>query len=147
MLILACTWDKIIIIKFFVVLRFELSVYTLSHSTSPFLWWVFWDKVLRAICLGWLWTVILMISVSWVTRITGMSHQHLAYNKVLTISCICRVLYWKWKLVVLLHFGPNIKSKTWKSDHHKSGTVCFWITCFPCYFLLLDITYFVAGTI
>jgi hypothetical protein len=26
------------------------------------------------ICLGWLWTSILLISTSWVARITGMSH-------------------------------------------------------------------------
>jgi hypothetical protein len=30
------------------------------------------------ICPGWLWTVILLISASWVVRITVMSHQHLA---------------------------------------------------------------------
>jgi hypothetical protein len=33
---------------------------------------------LQTICLGWLWTVMLLISASWVPRITGMSHQHLA---------------------------------------------------------------------
>jgi hypothetical protein len=26
---------------FFVVLGFELKVYTFSHSTSPFVWWIF----------------------------------------------------------------------------------------------------------
>jgi hypothetical protein len=29
------------------------------------------------ICLDWLWTVILLISASWVVRITGVSHRHL----------------------------------------------------------------------
>jgi hypothetical protein len=29
---------------FFSVLGFELRAYTLSHSTSPFLWRVFWDR-------------------------------------------------------------------------------------------------------
>jgi hypothetical protein len=28
------------------------------------------------ICLGWLWHVILLISASWVARITGVSHQY-----------------------------------------------------------------------
>jgi hypothetical protein len=32
------------------------------------------------ICLGWLWTVILLISASWVARITGVRHQWLALS-------------------------------------------------------------------
>jgi hypothetical protein len=38
----------------------------------------FQDKVSLSICPGWLWTVILLISASWVATITGMSHRHLA---------------------------------------------------------------------
>jgi hypothetical protein len=34
----------------------------------------FWDRVLWTVCLGWLWTTILLISASWVARITGVSH-------------------------------------------------------------------------
>jgi hypothetical protein len=34
----------------------------LSHSTSSFLWWVFWDIVLQTICPGWLQTAILLRS-------------------------------------------------------------------------------------
>jgi hypothetical protein len=34
----------------------------------------FWDRVLQTICSGWLWTVILLISASWVARVTGVSH-------------------------------------------------------------------------
>jgi hypothetical protein len=30
---------------------------------------------LRTICLGWLWTKILLTSDSWVSRITGVSHH------------------------------------------------------------------------
>jgi hypothetical protein len=33
------------------------------------------DRVSQAICLGWLWTAILLLSASWVARITGVSHQ------------------------------------------------------------------------
>jgi hypothetical protein len=31
---------------------------------------------LQSICPGWLWTTILLLSVFWVVRITGMSHRH-----------------------------------------------------------------------
>jgi hypothetical protein len=53
---------------FLALLGFELRVYTLSHSTSPLLWWVFSRWVWWTICLGWLGTVILLISASWVAR-------------------------------------------------------------------------------
>jgi hypothetical protein len=44
---------------------------------QPFLWWFFfWDRVSCTICPGWLWTTVLLISASWVARITGMSHRH-----------------------------------------------------------------------
>jgi hypothetical protein len=45
---------------------------------------VFWDRVSRTICPGWLQTVILLISVSWVARTTGMSHQRLVSTIFLT---------------------------------------------------------------
>jgi hypothetical protein len=35
---------------FFVVLGLELRAFTLSHSTSPFLWRVLWDRVSQTIC-------------------------------------------------------------------------------------------------
>jgi hypothetical protein len=38
----------------------------------------FWDRVSWTICFGWLQTMILLISASWVARIIGMSHQLLA---------------------------------------------------------------------
>jgi hypothetical protein len=49
---------------------------SLSHSTSPILWWVFSRRVRvsRTIYPGWPWTTILLISASWVARITGVSH-------------------------------------------------------------------------
>jgi hypothetical protein len=34
----------------------------------------------QTICLGWFWTVILLISASWVARITGLSHQRPAFR-------------------------------------------------------------------
>jgi hypothetical protein len=45
------------------------------------LWWVFWDRVSRTVFPGWLQTTVLLISVSWVARITGMSHWYLACLK------------------------------------------------------------------
>jgi hypothetical protein len=39
----------------------------------------FWDRVSWTIYPGWLWTVILLISASWVARITGVSHWCLAF--------------------------------------------------------------------
>jgi hypothetical protein len=66
---------------FFAELRFEFKAYTLSHSSSPFcgfFFFFFLYRVRKTICPGWLQTTILLISASWVARITGMSHQRLA---------------------------------------------------------------------
>jgi hypothetical protein len=35
---------------------------------------IFWDRVSRTICLGWLGTSILLVPTSWVARNTGMNH-------------------------------------------------------------------------
>jgi hypothetical protein len=62
-------------------LGFELRTYTLSHFTSPFLWWVFFrGSVSGTIYQGWLRTRILLI---W-ARITNVSHRRLANFKVLS---------------------------------------------------------------
>jgi hypothetical protein len=62
------------------VLGFELRAYTLSHSTSPFLWLLlllFFDiGSHKLFAWGWLRTSVLLISVSKVARITGVSHRH-----------------------------------------------------------------------
>jgi hypothetical protein len=50
----------------------------LSHSTSPIFMKGFRDKFAWTICPGWLWTVILLISASWVARILVVSHWHRA---------------------------------------------------------------------
>jgi hypothetical protein len=67
---------------FFCGMEFELTALHLlgRHSTT----WVtltalfcvgcVQDRVLWTICLGWLWTVTLLISTSWVARFTGVSH-------------------------------------------------------------------------
>jgi hypothetical protein len=63
---------------FFSILGFELWAYTLTPwAILPDLFCdgFFQDRVSRTICLDWLWTAVLLISASWVARITGMSHQ------------------------------------------------------------------------
>jgi hypothetical protein len=37
------------------------------------------DRVSQIVCLGWPRTTILLISTTWVARITGMNHQHPVY--------------------------------------------------------------------
>jgi hypothetical protein len=65
----------------------ELRTYTLSHSTSPFFWdrvsrtiyppsLFFWDKVSRTISWAWLQISLLLISASFVVRITDVSYSH-----------------------------------------------------------------------
>jgi hypothetical protein len=51
--------------------------HSLSHSTSPFVWRVFSDRVSGTICLSWLQTSMLLISASWIARIIGVSHRRL----------------------------------------------------------------------
>jgi hypothetical protein len=60
----------------------------LSHSTNPFCEGYFWDRVSWAICPGWLRTMILLTSASWVVRIAGVSHQHPARGTLSSFSSI-----------------------------------------------------------
>jgi hypothetical protein len=46
---------------------------------------IFQDRVSQTVCLGWLQIVILLISTSWVARITGMNYWCLAIYFLLTI--------------------------------------------------------------
>jgi hypothetical protein len=75
----------------FAVLGLDFRAYALSHFTSPFLWQVFWDRVLWTVCLGWFLTVILLISASWVARITGLSHWLICHFLILktTLEVFC----------------------------------------------------------
>jgi hypothetical protein len=71
---------------FLAILGFELRVYILSYSTSPFCVGFFWGRVSWTVCPGWLRTVILLISASWVARITGMSHLTCVLNSFMWIQ-------------------------------------------------------------
>jgi hypothetical protein len=55
-------------------------LYHLSHSSSLFSVGYFWDRFLWTISPGWLRTVILLTSASWVARITSVSYQYPAKN-------------------------------------------------------------------
>jgi hypothetical protein len=72
----------------------ELRAYTLSHSTRPppfFLWWVFFEigshELFAWAGFEWLWTLILLISASWGVGTIGMSHWCLA-KRVLLNDCM-----------------------------------------------------------
>jgi hypothetical protein len=69
---------------FFFLWYWGLNLGTSPWATPPvlFLWWVFGDRVTWTICPGWLQIVILLISPSWVARITGLSHWHPATHFV-----------------------------------------------------------------
>jgi hypothetical protein len=58
-----------------------------SWTTLPALFCVgyFQDKVLPRLALNW---AVLLISASQVTRITGVSHQHLALFCILVLHCL-----------------------------------------------------------
>jgi hypothetical protein len=60
--------------------------YCLSHRSSPFCSGYFEDGILGTVCLGWPRTWTLLISVSQVARITGMSHQ------TWLVFCFCILL-------------------------------------------------------
>jgi hypothetical protein len=69
--------------NFFISIFYSAAVWTQGLHLEPLqpallLWWCFRDRVSWSICLHWLWISILLISASWVARITDVSHQHLA---------------------------------------------------------------------
>jgi hypothetical protein len=61
---------------FFFLWYWGLTSRPTPWATLPahFLKGFFQDRVSWTICLGWLWTAILLISTSWAARITGASH-------------------------------------------------------------------------
>jgi hypothetical protein len=64
-------------------------LYHLSHFTSPVLF--FWDRVSWTICLGWLWTSILLISASWVARITDLSPAGLVILEMGSLELLAQI--------------------------------------------------------
>jgi hypothetical protein len=110
-----------VLIKNYVIIRLflhtHLTVWQRGICSHFYFWWyqglnsgpppwatphvlfydgLFWDRVLRTICPGWLQTTILLISVSWVTRITDVSYQCPAsYYDFLKLVIIRSIHSWK----------------------------------------------------
>jgi hypothetical protein len=62
----------------------------LNYSANIILWWFsFQDRVLRTICQGWLQTMVLLISASWVVRITEVRYQQLAWASFFVCLFAC----------------------------------------------------------
>jgi hypothetical protein len=100
-------WMSIICVSdfffFWVALGFELrGLYLLGRCSTtwaalpleplhqPFLVFDIFKKGSHFCCLGYLWTVILLISASWVARITDMSHQ-MIFNTLTDYICINKI--------------------------------------------------------
>jgi hypothetical protein len=71
---------------FFSVLEFELlglnagpTPWVTPPAPPPTFFVFFQDRVSQTICQGWLRTLIILISASWVARIIGVSHWHPAW--------------------------------------------------------------------
>jgi hypothetical protein len=65
----------------------------LSHSVG-----YFWDRVSCTICLGL--GITIMISASWVARIIGMSHQHLALPAFIPLSIFHKLVLQLWQIIL-----------------------------------------------
>jgi hypothetical protein len=79
----------------------------------------FWDRVSQTICLGWLQTVILFISASWVARITGMSQWHSALN-------FPHLWGWRtWDSEVGHIFQPGGEGEVWPGEASRRR----WLQC------------------
>jgi hypothetical protein len=90
-LVKVCGWYNLSCLSeisgwFFFFLRcWDLNSWPTPWATPPALFCdvFFQDRVLQTFCLGWLRTSILLVSASWVARITGKSHWHPALAEFL----------------------------------------------------------------
>jgi hypothetical protein len=82
------------------------------------------DRVLWTICLGWLWTTILLISASWVAGITGVSRWRLVSSEVLTKV----QMHSKQKKQLFNKCWTLIVQKNWTKSHtlYKKLVQCGW---------------------
>jgi hypothetical protein len=55
---------------------------TWTTSAALFVLGIFKIASQELFAQGWIWIAVLLISASWVARVTGVNHQHLAYFKV-----------------------------------------------------------------
>jgi hypothetical protein len=123
------------------------------------LFFVFWDRVSWTNCSDWLQTTILLISASWVAKITGVSHQHPATKSYLThlppstislseCGLWCGVGRW---LAQLLTYHPAQCSKystSYPQGHIPQTPVYAWNhgsyggLCRPCFVLYISMVKF-----
>jgi hypothetical protein len=72
--------------------------HTWATPPTPFCVWYSWDKFSRTLCPGWLRTNILLISASWVARITGMCLGHpaqaLIWRKLESLGTFLSSYWW-----------------------------------------------------
>jgi hypothetical protein len=74
------------------------------------------DRVLWTIYLCWFRTAILLISASWVARITGRSHWHLKtllYCRAVKKKASGLKVWLKWQSAYLTRTGPQFKKILW----------------------------------
>jgi hypothetical protein len=97
----------------------------------------FRDRVLQTICLGLFWTLILLISAFWVARITGVSHQALAFGVLFYFLNSTRVLCYPPQsfcvCVSVSEWNFNSRVSVWKkalcylSHTYSPILVIFWV--------------------
>jgi hypothetical protein len=90
-----------------------LRGYSTIQATTPALFHVgyFWDRDLRIICLGWFWTMLLLISASWVARITGMSHWCPAFLPFVNSQLCVSISHGPGEILSFLGLGPSLPQK------------------------------------
>jgi hypothetical protein len=103
------------------VLWFELRAFTLRHSTSPiFVMGIFEIGSHELFAWGWFQTMILLISTSWVARISVVSHWCLARPHFLYLIC-CDML----RLVLCLDCCEECCNSHGHSCFQQTGFVSF----------------------
>jgi hypothetical protein len=114
---------------FFFPRYWGLNSWLSPWATPPalFLCRVFEIKSHRTICLGWLWTMIFLISASWVVRIIGVSHWYPGSTRYLSALFYSHMCHWGQlpSMVDMLLLDEGIKKSwpycfyllTWKHSH------------------------------
>jgi hypothetical protein len=135
---------------FFAAPWFELSAsqllgrcfYCLRNFSIPFWNGFFQDRVLWSICLGWLQIAILLISASWVARITGMSPCSQVSRPPFFIACHNKVLAKEiintgWELCFLHMWERSRIMKPGKCSPRKQTRLQKWIQAWIFYLELI----------
>jgi hypothetical protein len=114
-------------------------MWTQGLYPEPFYWTLycegfFRDRVSKTICLGWLGTVILLISAPWVARIIGVSHW--GPGSSVFLIALCFFFFFKlWILVVFYCIFSDVRlickmegrtSLGWGNEDFLSA---FWDNC------------------